>query len=75
MSPFHLHSAHLTFEGGEVDPLFDLGLLHQVGGGLRQDELPQARPEAVPVVLHQGNAVLQGARGLPWGLDKWGVSR
>ena len=58
MSPFNLHCAHLTFKGVEVDPLFDLGLLHQVDGGLRQDELPQTRPEAVPVVLHQGHAVL-----------------
>lgn len=50
-----------------MDPLLDLGLLHQVGGLQGEDELPETRPEAVPVVLHHGHTVL-------WGMDTREVS-
>lgn len=38
--------------------MIDLGLLNQVGGFLGEDELPETRPEPVPVVLHHRYAVL-----------------
>lgn len=57
----------LTFQRAVIHPLLDLGLLHQVGGLQGEDELPETRPEAVPVVLHHGHAVL-------WGTDTREVS-
>lgn len=48
----------VTFQRDVVYPLFDLGLLDQVGGFPGEDELPETRPEPVPVVLHHRHTVL-----------------
>ena len=61
----HFVSSLVTFQRAVIYPLLDPGLFHQVGGFQGEDELPDTRPEAVPVVLHDWNAVLwvEGARG------------
>lgn len=53
-----MSSPLLTFQRAVIYPLLDLGLIQQVGGLQGEDELPETRPEAVPVVLHHGHAVL-----------------
>lgn len=51
-------STSRTFQTDELNPLLDLGLLHQVGGFHGEDELPKSRSEAVPVVLDHRDTVL-----------------
>lgn len=48
----------LASQRAVIYPLLDLGLLDQVGGFLGEDELPETRPEPVPVILHHGHTVL-----------------
>lgn len=48
----------LTFQRAVIYPLLDLGLFHQVGGFLGEDELPETRSEPIPVILHHWDAVL-----------------
>lgn len=48
----------LASQRAVIYPLLDLGLFDQVGGFLGEDELPETRPEPVPVILHHGHAVL-----------------
>lgn len=48
----------VTFQGAVVYPLLNLGLFHQVGGFLGEDELPETRPEPVSVILHHWHTVL-----------------
>lgn len=55
---FSLVVLHITFQRAVIYPLLYLGLLHEVGGFLCEDKLPQTRPEPVPVVLHHWHAVL-----------------
>lgn len=50
--------SHDTFQRDVIYPLLDLGLLNQVGSFLGEDELPETRPEPVPVVLHHWHTVL-----------------
>lgn len=48
----------ITFQRAVIYPLLDLGLFHEVGSFLCEDELPETGPEAVPVVLDHWHAVL-----------------
>ena len=54
-----------TFESRVQHPLLDLGFLHQVGCGLRQDQLPRPGLEALPVVLDHRHAVLERGEARP----------
>ena len=55
---FYLVISLLTFQRSVIYPLLDLGLFNQVDSFLGEDELPETRPEPIPVVLHHWHAVL-----------------
>lgn len=51
---------NLTSKSRIVDPLLDLGLVHQYGEGVGKEELTRAWLEPPPVIFCHGDAVLWG---------------
>lgn len=53
-----------------IEPLLDLGPVHQDGERVREEQLARARLEAPPVVLDDRNAVLKRAKGRSSGMKR-----
>lgn len=61
--PFRLKC---TSQCAVVDPLFDLGPVHQHSEGVQEEQLTSARLKAPPVILHHGNSILKKQHGDSW---------
>lgn len=51
-----------TSQSSVVDPLFDLGPVHQHSESVSEEQLARAGLETPPVVLYNRNAVLRSTR-------------